>query len=83
MLNILKEQGIYNIAVFIIRYKDGGNIGKARFEAITELTKMVIMKMPHLDCGHRHDPEDIETATALQKAVTWPKRGGNSAQATT
>ena len=77
MLNILKEQGIFNIAVFIVRYKDGANIGKARFEIISELTKKAIARLPHLDRGERKTEDDKETAEALRKAVTWSKVKNN------
>ena len=73
MLNILKELGLFNLAVFIIRYKDGNNIGKKRFEIIIELTKMVLMKLPHLDRGERRNEDDQALAEALCKAVTWKK----------
>ena len=77
MLNILKEEGLFNIAVFIVRYKDGENIGKARFEIITELTKMVLSKFSHHDRGERRDEEEKLTADALRKAVTWNRKGPN------
>ena len=77
MLNILKEEGLFNVAVFIVRYKDGHNIGKARFEIITELTKMVISKMPKLNRGENEDKETVE---ALRKAVTWGRRGRSDKQ---
>ena len=74
MLNILKEQGLYNIAIFIVRYKDGGNIGKARFEITSELSKLVLVKMPHLDRGLRQNEEDKQLAEALKAAVTWKRK---------
>ena len=77
MLNILKEQGLFNVAVFIVHYKDGENIGKARFEIISELTKQVIAKMPHLDRGERRSDEDRQLAEALSKAVTWKQPDRN------
>ena len=76
MLNILKELGLFNVAVFIVRYKDGENIGKARFNIITELTKLVLMKMPVLDRGERREQDDKELAGALVKAVLWQRKSG-------
>ena len=80
MLNILKEEGIFNLAIFVVRYKDGKNIGKARFEIITELTKMIIARMDRLDRGERQNSDDKEMADALKKAVTWARRGTQNDQ---
>ena len=73
ILNVLKDQNLFNIAVFIVRYKDGDNIGKARFEIITELAKIVITKLPILDRGERRSTEEQELCDSLKKAVTWKK----------
>ena len=75
ILNVLKELNVYNIAVFIVRYKDGDNIGKMRFEIISELAKLVVARKPSLDRGERRNPEEREVAEALAKAVTWKKGG--------
>ena len=75
ILQQLKEQQIFNLAIFVARYKEGGNIGKARFDIITELTKSVIAKVPgNIDHGKRDSEEEIELAKALKKAYQAPRR---------
>ena len=45
MLNILKEEGLFNMAIFVVRYKEGENIEKLHFKVIEELSKVVIVRM--------------------------------------
>ena len=46
-LNQLKAMKAFNVAVFIVRYKNGGDIGAKRFEIIARLTKKLISELPH------------------------------------
>ena len=39
ILNQLKEAKIWNFAVFIVRYHNGPNLGRVRFDIISDLTK--------------------------------------------
>ena len=46
ILNIIKEAKIWNFAVFVVRHKFGSNLGKRRFELISEVAKMAISSYP-------------------------------------
>ena len=71
ILNLMKEQNLFNLAIFIVRYKKGGDIGYKRFEIITELAKAAMHAIPApLDTGHRDFAEERELAKSLKKAVS-------------
>ena len=46
MLNVLKTHKLWNMAVFIVRYHEGPNLGKLRFQIIEEMTSNVIASYP-------------------------------------
>ena len=66
ILKALKLAKVWNLAVFVVRYHEGPNIGKQRFEIISELTKGTIASFPHpLDYGARN--EDKQMLQAFEK----------------
>ena len=46
ILNTLKQRSAFNIAVFIVRYKTGSNLGAARFAIFEKLTLAAIALKP-------------------------------------
>ena len=42
ILNVLKEANIWNVAVFVVRYHEGPNLGKQRFDIYSDLAKSAI-----------------------------------------
>ena len=53
ILNALKDLKVWNIAVFVVRYHDGPNLGKLRFKITQELTTDVVTSYPRgLNYGH-------------------------------
>ena len=46
ILNVLKQRGVYNIAVFVVRHFDGEHIGPARFEIVKEMTESILATIP-------------------------------------
>ena len=77
ILNIMKEENIYGKLIIIVRYKNGGNIGSKRFEAIQEITKKIISADKGLDRGIRRNSEERDLADSLKKAVSWSKNKSN------
>ena len=71
ILDVLKEQKIWNVAVFVARYHNGPRLGGQRFEIITEMTKEVIASCPKALNYGRHFV-DKTTLKALNEASTKP-----------
>ena len=71
VLAVLKEMGVFNIAVFVVRYRDHLNIGAKRFEAIRNATKSALAAMTVIP--NRGDPADQVLTKALNDAVPKPK----------
>ena len=46
MLQTLKESKVFNLAVFIVRYKGGKNIGPVRYQIFKDLTKAAVKLIP-------------------------------------
>ena len=46
ILSMLKRMQAFNIAVFVVRYKSGPNIGGVRFQIIQELAKAAVKMIP-------------------------------------
>ena len=46
ILDALKAQGAFNIAVYIVRHFDGEHIGPTRFDIVRDLTKEIISSIP-------------------------------------
>ena len=44
MLDAIKSAKVWNLAIFIVRYHNGPNLGAHRFEIIEELTQQVIAR---------------------------------------
>ena len=42
ILNMLKELSVWNLAVFVVRYHDGPNLGQRRYQIISSLTKEIV-----------------------------------------
>ena len=69
LLEVIREMNIWNMAVFIVRYHEGPNLGKQRFELYSELAKDVITSVPRtLNYGQRF--KDKELLKAFKKAET-------------
>ena len=45
VLSILKEEKVFNTAIFVIRYRDHKNIGSKRFDAIRDAARSALAKM--------------------------------------
>ena len=67
ILDVLKQSGVFNVAIFVVRYYGSKNVGKARFDAITELAEKMLGAIPSPDRGERSG--EPETFKALQQAV--------------
>ena len=71
ILNQLKSVGVFNIAVFVIRYYGGANLGQRRFDIIADLTKETIAQYPgKLEYGNGIC--DTKLLASLAKAVKRP-----------
>ena len=71
VLHTLKDQKAFNIAVFVVRYKAGENIGGMQFQIVAELTKLAISKIPSaLDYSTDFQHGDRVLCEALQYATT-------------
>ena len=46
ILDQLQLAGVFNVAVFIVRYYDGTHIGRARFDIMKQLTRDAIAEFP-------------------------------------
>ena len=46
ILDSIKEMKVWNLAVFIVRYHNGPNLGQTRFKIIRELTKEILSSYP-------------------------------------
>ena len=72
MLNAIKESGVWNIAVFVVRYHAGPNLGPRRFEIIKELTRNVITSYPHsLNYGQFFSDQMKSRLTGLYRIRTF------------
>ena len=68
MLEELKKQGIFNIAIYIARFYDGTHIGHARFDIARSLTQEALSSYPAaLNYGHKFRNQAL--VKALGKAV--------------
>ena len=77
ILNTMKDSGVWNIAVFVVRYHAGPNLGPRRFEIMKELTRNVITSYPHrLNYGQFFS--DQITLTALNAAAKRPEQNTNN-----
>ena len=65
ILNALKRVGVFNIAVFIVRYYGEQNIGTRRFQAMSELTDAVLQLCPNLEYGQ--NLRDADTLKILNR----------------
>ena len=71
ILEALKGVDVWNMVVFVVRYHDGPNLGKARFDIIAELSKRAIMSFKGpLNYGTNQDPEMMK----ILKAIKNPRR---------
>ena len=71
ILEVLKKQGVFNLAVFVVRVHDGPNLGKERFDIIENVTELLLSDMNRtLNYGQRFD--DRALFQALKKAATAP-----------
>ena len=52
--DILKEQKVVNVIVFVSHHYQGVHIGKARFQLSRDAVKEVI---PRLNCDHQPEPQ--------------------------
>ena len=68
ILGVLKEQKLFNSAVFVVRYRDHINIGSKRFEAIRDATTNVLAEItPNANRGQLE--ADQKTVKALNDAA--------------
>ena len=67
LLNVLKEMKVWNLSVFVVRYHEGPNLGKARFKIYEDMAKDVLasLKKP-LNYGQA--VRDKELLKVLNKA---------------
>ena len=73
ILDILKTQGVFNVAVFIVRYYDGDHIGPQRFNIVHRLTEQAIASFSSgLEYGQHF--QDQELVHALKQAVNVKQR---------
>ena len=74
ILGKLKAAGVFNIAVFVTRYKAGGNIGAQCFNIIANLTKKAIKLVPScINFVREQQSHDRILSEALNNAVR-PRR---------
>ena len=68
ILGVLKEQKLFNTAVFVVRYRDHINIGSKRFDAIRDATTNVLAEIiPSANRGQME--QDQKTVKALNDAA--------------
>ena len=73
ILNDMKEAKVFNLAIFIVRYKTGCNIGKIHFQIISELTKSAITLFPEA-VQYREDFQyDDKTLLQSLQHATGPR----------
>ena len=76
MLAQLKQLGVFNIAIFVVRYKTGGNIGVVRFQTYEELAKVVARCVPEVKhFGQDFQHQDRILYNGLKEAVNRRGRG--------
>ena len=79
ILEVLKKQGAFNIAVFVVRMHDGPNLGKERFEIIQRVAENALSKVKRtLNYGQRCS--DRSLLQALKKAATQPPKDVRKSQ---
>ena len=86
ILKQLKDAGVWNIAVFVVRYHDGPQLGAQRFKTIEDLAKDVIASTPGvLNRGQGFRDQNLlnifneaekQKAEFLQKRANRNQRGG-------
>ena len=60
ILDILKEQKVWNLAVFVVRFKNGPSLGPKRFDLIKETTRSAIANFPGpLNYGQRFSDQTL------------------------
>ena len=47
ILQTFKHEGVFNVAVYIVRYYDGEHIGPIRFKIVKQLTQQVLSQVKH------------------------------------
>ena len=76
MLQVLKDLKVWNIAVYIVRYHNGPNLGPQRFEIIDNLIKEVVTSFPKaLNYGQFFTDKTL--LKNLNKAAEVPVKGDN------
>ena len=70
ILDALKLAGIFNVAIFVVRYHNGPNLGPRRFEIIESMAKDVIADYPGvLDYGQSCGAADPMLLDILKKVA--------------
>ena len=76
IFNVMHSISVWNCAVFVVRYHEGPNLGKKRFEIITELAEQVIAATPHgLNYGLGFEDKALVRAFTLNKKESATRRG--------
>ena len=71
MLEAIKSLKVWNIAAFVVRYHNGPNLGRRRFDIISDLVKNTITSLPgRLNYG-RYFTDQV-TLQALNKSADRP-----------
>ena len=75
ILNTMKAQGLFNLAIFIVHYYDGEHIGPKRFAIMQSLSEKIIASFNGtVDYGLTHSDQGLVSAL-LRGASSWlPKR---------
>ena len=74
ILDELQAHGVFNVAVFVVRYYDGTHIGRERFNIIRELTKDVIAAYPApLNYGQNFSDQKLVSAVKRIARVQRPQ----------
>ena len=75
ILEALQQSGAFNLCVFVVRMKEGLNIGPIRFQIIGDLARDAISSMPgSLDYGQSCGRQDRELLSALKKVAVRPSK---------
>ena len=73
ILEEIRNNKLWNVVVFIVRYHNGPNLGKLRFETITKMTQEVIASFPGVLNYGQHF-RDNTTLKILNKSAVRPQR---------
>ena len=76
ILTELKTAKVFNVAIFILRYKAGGNIGPVRFQIVSNLAKQAVALIPEAaDFGKDFQNQDKILRQSLTQAGIHLRRG--------